>query len=144
MRSNGLFFMIIGTFAIALGTTNVKSLETNMSVTDQSNDFIIEETVTSPKKQDLLGTYIVDTDENTTLTLKNDGTYALNINVCEKYLLLTGTYDLRDSKLILKNTSNYHPDLDGNEELYFTIEDENTIKSDESLVCTTQETLFEK
>ena len=37
-----------------------------------------------------------------------------------------------------------YDDLDGNEELSFTIIDGNTIKADESLVCTMQETLFEK
>ena len=144
VRSNSLFFGIIGTFAVALAATNVESLQTNASITNQEDYGIVTESVSIPKKNDLLGTYTVKSDKNTKLTLKNDGTYSLTINVCKKYLLLTGTYELRDTKLKLKNKSTYHDDLKGNEELSFTIVDENQIISDESLVCTTQETLFEK
>lgn len=144
MRSNSLFFGIVGTFAVALAATNVKNVQTNASITNQDDNVIVEDAVSIPKKQELLGTYIVKNDKNTKLTLKNDGTYSLTINVCEKYLLLTGTYELRDSKITLNNNSNYHEDLSGNEELSFTIIDNKTIMSDESLVCTTQETLFEK
>ena len=144
MRSNSLFFGIIGAFAAAFAATNVESLQTNTSITNHDGNVIVTESVSIPKKHDLLGTYVVKDDKNTKLTLKNDGTYSLTINVCEKYLLLTGTYELRDSKLKLSNDSTYHKDLDGNEELSFTILDAKTIKSDESLVCTVQETLFEK
>lgn len=144
MRSNSLFFGIIGTIAAAFAATNAKSLQTNASITNPDGNIIVTETVNAPKKNDLLGTYTVKNDKNTKLTLKNDGTYSLTINVCEKYLLLTGTYELRDSKLSLKNNSDYHDNLKGNEELSFTIIDENSIKSDEALVCTVQETLFEK
>lgn len=145
MKSNSLFFGIIGALAVGLATVNAKSLQTNENITDSVEDeIIITEAIKAPTKNDLLGTYLVKKDKNTKLTLKNDGTYSLTINVCEKYLLLTGTYDLRDSKLILHNNSTYHEDLIGNEELTFTIVDENNITSDESLVCTTQKTLFEK
>lgn len=144
MRSNSLFLGIVGTFAVALAATNVKNVQTNASITNQDDNVIVEDAVSIPKKQELLGTYIVKNDKNTKLTLKNDGTYSLTINVCEKYLLLTGTYELRDLKITLNNNSNYHEDLSGNEELSFTIIDNKTIMSDESLVCTTQETLFEK
>ncbi len=144
MRSNSLFLGIVGTFAVAVATTSINNFRANASITNQDDNVIVKESVSIPKKKDLLGTYIVKNDKNTKLTLKNDGTYSLTINVCKKYLLLTGTYDLRDSKLTLKNKSKYHEDLNGNEELSFTIIDEKTIKSDESLVCTSQETLFEK
>ena len=144
MRSNSLLFGIIGTVAVALAAMNVKNIQTNISITDHDDGVIVAETVSIPKKKDLLGTYIVKNDRNTKLTLNDDGTYSLTINVCEKYLLLTGTYELRDLKLKLHNSSSYHDDLVGNEELSFTIIDSNTIMSDESLVCTTQETLFEK
>ena len=145
MKSNSLFFGIIGTLAVGFATVNAKSLQTNINITDSNEKgIIVAETVKAPKKNELLGTYVVKKDRNSKLTLKNDGTYSLTINVCEKYLLLTGTYDLRDSKLILHNNSNYHEDLEGNAELTFTIIDETSITSDESLVCTTQNTLFEK
>lgn len=144
MRSNRLFFGIIGTLAIALAATNVKSLQTNVSITDHDNEIVATETISVPRKKDLIGTYTVKSDRNAKLVLKNNGTYSLVINVCEKYLKLTGTYELKDSKLSLHNNSNYHQDLAQNEELSFTIIDENTIMSNESLVCTTQETLFEK
>lgn len=143
MRSNSLLFGIIGTLAVALAATNVKNIQTNIGITDH-DDVIVTESVSIPKKKDLLGTFIVKNDRNSKLTLKDDGTYSLIIDVCEKYLLLTGTYELRDLKLKLHNSSSYHDDLVGNEELSFTIIDANTIMSDESLVCTTQETLFEK
>ena len=144
MRSNSLFLGIVGTFAVAVATTSINNFRANASITNQDDNVIVKESVSIPKKKDLLGTYIVKNDKNTKLTLKDDGTYSLTINVCKKYLLLTGTYDLRDSKLTLKNKSKYHEDLNGNEELSFTIIDDKTIKSDESLVCTSQETVVEK
>ena len=145
MRSNSLLFGIIGTLGIAIATiTGEKNLQTNISITDHEDELFITETIKAPKKSDLIGTYIVKNDKNAKLTLNNDGTYSLTINVCEKYLELTGTYELRDSKLTLNNDSSYHPDLEGNDELSFSIIDEKTLKSDESLVCTIQETLFEK
>lgn len=144
MRSNSLFIGIIGTIAAFITAANVKSLGTNISITNQKDDSIIATETSIPKKNQLLGTYVAKNDKNTKLILKNDGTYSLTIDVCEDYLLLTGKYELRDSNLKLHNNSKYHEDLDGNEELSFTILDENTIISNESLVCTTQETLFEK
>ena len=144
MRSNSLFFGIIGTIAAAFAATNAKSLQTNASITNPDGNIIVTETVSAPKKNDLLGTYTVKNDKNTKLTLKNDGTYSLTINVCEKYLLLSGNYELRDTKLVLKNTNEDYGDLIENNELSFTILDDHTITSDESLVCTTQKTLFEK
>lgn len=144
MRSNSLFIGIIGTIAAFLTAANVKSLGTNISITNQKDDSIIATETSIPKKNQLLGTYVAKNDKNTKLILKNDGTYSLTIDVCEDYLLLTGKYELRDSNLKLHNNSKYHEDLDGNEELSFTILDENTIISNERLVCTTQETLFEK
>ena len=87
---------------------------------------------------------MVKDDKHVKLTLNDNGTYSLAINVCENYLLLSGNYELRDSKLILKNTNEMYEDLIGNEELSFTIIDNKSISSDESLVCTVQKTLFEK
>lgn len=141
MKSRSLFFGILGTIAIAFATSSVNSMQAK--IYDEEQPLIIEQRRTL-KKKDLLGTYIVKNDKNAKLTLYNDGTYSLYINVCEKYLNITGTYELTDTKLKLKNSANSYQDLEGNEELSFTIVDENTIKSDESLVCTVQETLFEK
>lgn len=144
MRNNSLFFGIIGTVAVAVSAVNVKSLQTNLSLTNNYDDFTIEALANIPKKNDLLGTYTVKDDRHVILTLEDNGTYSLSLNVCDNYLLLSGTYELRNSKLILKNTNESYDDLIENEELSFTIVDEHTISSDESLVCTTQKTLFEK
>ena len=141
MKSSSLFFGILGTIAIALATSSVNGMQAK--IYDDDQPLIIEQKRTL-KKNDLLGTFIVKNDKNTKLTLKNDGTYSLYINVCEKYLHLTGKYELTDTKLKLKNSASSYEDLEANEELSFTIVDRNTIKSDESLVCTVQETLFEK
>ncbi len=144
MRSNSLFIGIFGTLAAFVAAYNVEVLGTNISITNQEDDSLIATETSIPKKKQLLGTYIAKNDKNTKLILKNDGTYSLTIDVCEDHLLLTGKYELRDTNLILHNTSKYHEDLDGNEELSFTILDEHTIVSNEKLVCTIQETLFEK
>lgn len=144
MRKNSLFFGIIGTIAVAATAVNVKSLQTNLSLTNIDDNYTLQELANIPKKQDLLGTYKVKNDKNVKLTLSDNGTYSLTINVCEKYLLLSGTYELRNSKLILKNANTSYEDLIGNEELSFTIIDDHMINSDESLVCTSQKTLFEK
>lgn len=141
MKNNSLFFGIIGTIAIAFAVTNVNSMQTKIYYGDKDPNLIEKRVL---KKNDLLGTYTVKGDKNSNISLNNDGTYSLTINVCEKYLTLKGEYELADTKLKLKNNNYLYDDLDGNEELYFTIVDGNTIKSDESLVCTTQETLFEK
>ena len=144
MRNGSLFFGIIGTVTVAFAAVNVKSLQTNLNLTDIDDNFTIQMAANIPKKQDLLGTYKVKNDKNVNLTLNDNGTYSLTINVCEKYLFLSGIYELRDSKLILKNETSGYEDIDGNKELSFTIIDEHTISSDESLVCTMQKTLFEK
>ena len=144
MRNKGLFFGIIGTVAVAVSAVNVKSLQTNLSLTYIGDDYTIQSLANIPKKQDLLGTYVVKDDKQVKLTLNENGTYSLAIDVCESYLTLSGNYELRDSKLILKNSNEMYEDLIGNEELSFTIIDNNSISSDESLICTVQKTLFEK
>ncbi len=144
MRSSGLFFGIIGTLTVAFTAVNVKSLQTNLNLTNDNEDFTVQALVNIPKKKDLLGTFRVKNDKHASLTLEDNGTYSLYINVCNDYLLLSGSYELRDSKLILKNTNESYNDLVGNSELSFTIVDNHTITSDESLVCTTQKALFEK
>ena len=140
MKGSSLLFGIIGTIIIAL-TTGINGLLPANEIEDKPL-FMEEKRVL--KKVDLLGTYIVKDDKNVKLTLKNDGTYELTISVCEKYITLNGRYELTDTRLKLKNTANSYDDLEGNEELSFTIMGDNLIKSDESLICTVQGTLFEK
>ena len=140
MKGSSLLFGIIGTIIIAL-TTGINGLLPVNEIEDKPL-FMEEKRVL--KKVDLLGTYIVKDDKNVKLTLKNDGTYELTISVCEKYITLNGRYELTDTRLKLKNTANSYDDLEGNEELSFTIMGDNLIKSDESLICTVQGTLFEK
>ena len=144
MSNRGLFFGIIGTVVITTTAVNVKSLQTNINLYDIDDNYSLQTKLNIPKKQDLLGTFTVKDDKHVKLTLEDSGSYYLAINVCDNYLLLSGSYELRDSKLILKNTDGSYSDLLGNEELSFTILDNHSITSDESLVCTTQETLFEK
>jgi hypothetical protein len=144
VRNKSLFFGIIGTVTVAVSAVNVKSLQTNLSLTYIGDDYTIQSLANIPKKQDLLGTYTVKDDKHVKLILNDNGTYNLAINVCNDYLTLSGSYELRDSKLILKNTNELYDDLIGNEELSFTIKDDKSIISDESLICTVQETLFEK
>ena len=144
MRNNGFILGIIGTLTIAATAINVKSLQTNLNMASLEDDYTVLELSNIPKKNDLLGTYTVKKDKHVSLNLYDNGTYSLSINVCDNYLLLSGTYELRNSKLVLKNTNKDYYDLIENEELTFTIVDSNNIISDESLVCTTQETLFEK
>lgn len=141
MKSSSLLFGLIGTILIALTTSGINNLQIKNEVDDHPL-FMEEKRVL--KKVDLLGTYTVKSDKNSKLTLNNDGTYVLIIDVCEKHITLNGRYELTNTKLKLKNTANSYEDLKGNEELSFTILDENLIKSDESLVCTVQGTLFEK
>ena len=144
MKTNGFIIGIIGTLTIAATAINVKSLQTNLSMASLEDDYTVLELSNIPKKNDLLGTYTVKNDKHVSLTLNDNGIYYLSINVCDNYLLLSGNYELRNSKLVLKNINKDYYDLVGNEELTFTIVDSNNIISDESLVCTTQETLFEK
>ena len=141
MKSSSFLFGIIGTLLIALTTTGINNFQISKEVDEQP---LFKEEKRALKKVDLLGTYIVKSDKNSKLTLKNDGTYELIISVCEKHITLTGKYELTNTKLKLKNTANSYEDLKDNEELSFTIVDENIIKSDESLMCTSQGTLFEK
>lgn len=144
MSNRGLFFGIIGTVVITTTAVNVKSLQTNINLTNIDDNYSLQTKLNIPKKKDLVGTFVVKDDKHVKLTLEDSGSYSLAINVCDNYLFLSGSYELRDSKLILKNTNESYNDLLGNEELSFTIVDNKTITSDESLVCTTQKTLFEK
>ena len=109
-----------------------------------STSIFVAKTKEAPKKNQLIGTYTTEKNKNVKLILDEDGNYSLTIDVCENYLVLSGTYELRDSMLKLHNTSDYHSDLSKNEELTFTIIDDKNIKLEESLVCTTQNTLFVK
>lgn len=144
MKTNGFIIGIIGTLTLAATAINVKSLQTNLSLASLEDDYTVLDLSNIPKKQDLLGTYTVKNDKHVQLTLNDNGTYSLSINVCNDYLLLSGTYELRNTKLVLNNSNEDYDDLIKNEELTFTIVDSNNITSDESLICTMQETLFEK
>ena len=144
MKTNGFIIGIIGTLTLAATAINVKSLQTNLSLASLEDDYTVLNLSNIPKKQDLLGTFTVKNDKHVQLTLNDNGTYSLSINVCNDYLLLSGTYELRNTKLVLNNSNEDYDDLIKNEELTFTIVDSNNITSDESLICTMQETLFEK
>ena len=95
---------------------------------------------------ELNGVYSVKGDKNSKLLLNENGTYSLNINICEGYLELQGVYEIRDKNLYLINRTSYedYPNLNNNEEFHFTILDDNTVKLEEDLVCLFRETLFEK
>lgn len=96
--------------------------------------------------EDVSGSYEVKKDKNSKLELIEDGTYSLNLNICGGYLELQGVYEIRDKHLYLLNKVKYEDfeDLKDNEEIKFTIVDENTIKLEEDLECVFRETLFEK
>ncbi len=141
MKTSSILFGIIGTVAASFAVTNIKEIKTE-AITDETKE--IKVAITKPKRDDLFGTYYVKSDKTARLTLNNDGTYHLTINVCDDYLYLTGNYDIRDTKLKLYNNNSDYDDLAGNSELTFEIVDEKVIKSEESLICTPQETLFEK
>ena len=96
--------------------------------------------------EDVSGSYEVKKDKNSKLELIEDGTYSLNLNICGGYLELQGVFEIRDKHLYLLNKVKYEDfeDLKDNEEIKFTIVDENTIKLEEDLECVFRETLFEK
>ena len=146
MKFGSFVLGIIGALIIFFLSTNVFSLQTFIGNSDFENDVNNVGNIKNiPKKNDLIGTYIVKKDKQSNISLKEDGTYTLTINACDNYLLLTGKYELMDSKLRLYNESNLmYEDLAGNMELSFTIVNDNTIKSLEKLVCTEEGTLFEK
>lgn len=143
MRSHSLFFIIVGVVSLFVTIPHIEALRTNVS-TAKKDDIFVAKTKETPKKNQLIGTYTTEKNKNVKLILDEDGNYSLTIDVCENYLVLSGTYELRDSMLKLHNTSDYHSDLSKNEELTFTIIDDKNIKLEESLVCTTQNTLFVK
>ena len=95
---------------------------------------------------DVSGSYIVKKDKNSKLQLNEDGTYNLNLNICNGYLELSGIYEIRDKNLYLINRVSYddYENLKENEEFHFGIVDENTIRLEEDLECVFRETLFEK
>ena len=105
VRRSSLFFGIIGTLFAGYAASNVKMLQTSIYYSDKPLDFI-EKTVI--KKDDLLGNYKVKDDKTSNISLYDDGTYSLTINVCEKYVTLKGEYELADSKLKLKNNNNLY------------------------------------
>ena len=70
----------------------------------------------------IVGIYKDSVDAKSSLELKEDGTYVLNINNCAGYLELAGIYEIRDNSLVLINRNSY-PDYEtliNNEELFFT------------------------
>ena len=137
MKNSLLIFLIIGSFFFSFAIKNVNSETMIYNAVDDYYNKI-------PRKKDLVGKYTIKNDKKSYLLLNNDGTYSLLINVCNNYLLLSGLYELRDTKLILKNTIADYEDLKDNNELNFTIIDDHRIRNDENLVCTTQDSLFER
>jgi hypothetical protein len=146
VKGNSVFFLIIGTFILSFLTNNFDgrlSPAFGIHLKDKNDIASIEEQDV-PIKNKLIGTYVVQEDKLTKLDINEDGSYALTINVCEKYIELFGNYEIRDTKIKLINSNYSYDDLNGNEELTFLIVDDNTLKAEESLVCVPQETLFEK
>ncbi len=146
MKGNSWFFRLFGLAVLAVVSVNLNShIYTALGINKTSKvDIASYNGQNGPKKENLIGTYIVQDDKFSKLDIKKDGSYALTINVCEKYLELAGRYEIRDTKLKLINYEYSYDDLNGNEELTFSIIDDKTLKADESLVCVPQETLFEK
>ena len=114
---------------------------------DTINDInnIVDKNIVS-EKINIIGTYSVKDDIKSRLIIEEEGKYTININVCEKYIELSGNYEIADKKLKLINYGeklNYDT-LDNNFELSFTIIDENKIRLDEDLECVIQNTVFER
>ena len=146
MQGNSLFFRVFGLAILAIVSVNLNShVYTALGINKTEKvDIASYNGQNGPKKDNLIGTYIVQDDKFSKLDVKEDGSYSLTINVCEKYIELAGKYEIRDTKLKLINNEYSYEDLNGNEELTFSIVDEKTLRADESLVCVPQETLFEK
>lgn len=108
MKIKLVIFLIIGVFF----STFAGSVANSETMIYKS----IDDTFSIPKKNDLIGTFAVKSDKRSIISLNDDGTYNLTINVCNDYLTLSGTYELRDSKLILKNNINDYDDLNNNKE----------------------------
>ena len=107
---------------------------------------VLENSINEVKKITYYGKYIIKSDKNSFLVLNEDGSYFLNVNRCDGYIALEGSFYVRDKKLILDN-KNYISDIDNlnnNSEIALTIEKENTIKLDEDIACLYQGVLFEK
>ena len=130
-----IVLILVVFFAINISSDDVQ-LRNNI-------DRNIDRTVST---DDVTGTYLVKSDKNSKLLLNDDGTYSLNINICEGYLELKGVYELRDKNLYLINRTSYedYPNLTDNEEFHFTVLDDGSVRLDEDLVCLFRETLFEK
>lgn len=140
LKNKVFILLTVISLGLLFGVTNTNGLTTSISNIETKKE---EKIIT---KTTLLGTYTNKENKNINLTLKEDGTYTLNINVCEGYLSLTGNYVIANTRLKLinnKTNSNYET-LNNNAEFSFTINNENEIVLDESLVCTEQLTKFER
>ncbi len=144
MKTGSILFGIIGTVAISFAVTNIRNLKTNITIDESKETKIAIKEEPKIKREELYGIYVVKNDKNTKLSLNNDGTYSLTINVCDNYISLNGAYEIRDTKLKLYNRNFDYDDLLENNELSFELIDKGKIKSEESLICTPQGTLFEK
>ncbi len=132
----GIIILILAVFfAINISTDDIQ-LRNNV-------DRNIDRSIST---DDVTGTFVVKNDKNSKLVLNEDGTYSLNINICEGYLELEGVYELRDKNLYLINRTSYedYPNLYDNEEFHFTLLDDNSVRLEEDLVCLFRETVFEK
>ncbi len=91
------------------------------------------------------GKYVADADKSSYLYLDEEGTYLLNLNVCNGYLELDGIYELRNDKLVLINKNKFpdYENLTDNDEIHFSKIDDVFILN-EDLVCIPQDTSFKK
>ncbi len=93
--------------------------------------------------QTVPGMYIVENDKNAFLSLNDDGTYYLNVNICQGYLELRGIYEVRTDKLVLINRNKYpdYESLKNNEEINFSKID-NKFILEEDIECMNRGTVF--
>ena len=129
----GVLFVLVVSFMIFSLVTNTNPNTTPVS----GNRSLTLESVT--------GKYIANSDKTAYLYLNDEGTYLLNINVCQGYLELSGIYELRNDKLVLINKNKYpdYENLIDNDEIFLSKIDDVFILN-EDLVCTPQETSFKK
>lgn len=129
----GIIFVLVITIMIFSSVTNTNPNATPIA----GNRSLTLDTVT--------GKYIADNDKAVYLYLDEEGTYILNINVCNGYLELDGIYELRNDKLVLINKNKFpdYENLMDNDEIHLSkIDDVFTLNED--LVCTPQNTSFKK
>ncbi len=160
-----VLIVIIGIFAINLKNENkeyknkineyekkISSLKSQINENSKQEDGVEGQTVedvvevTSEDYYISYSTIWLEPDEYTTISLKSDGTFSMNINLCEGVASISGNYTRTDGSITLTNLKDMPQGFTGSNvtEISFNIQGDGTLKVNNDVGCMAKDSIFSR